>query len=479
MKKRFFAGLGALLLVAIGWLGMSDSTQAADLWNGQKHFYTVQMRDDGRAITYAKLVFMNDSDTDQTEFKFKLPEGVNADNLSGQQVLAPLKDEQRVCKTYETKDQFLVRVPSYRDDSFADDAYQRMRECKEYDRSAGDYDNDFNFYDNTLSSDYRSFSYYQDSKNKEGFHYAKLDPKREGDQYVFTLNQPIKAHKQGAILVTYTSADFTTNILGRFSYNYKTLAVESMVDEANVSINFDESLYAKDTAKQTREISGISISEGMSASLDSGLRRSQSVIERRESNIGQGGYIHKQQVDILPNESTSIKGVYATTKFMLKIGDYAKMLLVIIAIAAAIILVVFFYRRYRRKHPKPVSQPVVVKGEGLEVVDQTVVTKSVALFDLFKISLVSVIGTVAVIFLTIFLTAGILVAANTSSSSGHSDYMTFGMMLMIAVGYSGVVLPLMYIRRFSHRDQFIWGLIQVGMFVFVASASMFLTSFLF
>lgn len=485
MKKRVFTGLSALFLLLANCLMLANPAQAMDLWNGERHFYTVQMRSDGRAMTYAKLTFTNDEEEGQTSYEFKLPEGVKAVGLSAQQVLAPKKSE-KICKTYETREKVAQRVLFYNlnsDSAEDEEIYKTNRQCLEYAQSeAVGHDEDYKFYENAIGSNsyYRS-SYY---KNKEdsGFIYTKVDLKEADGKYIITLDQPIKPGKEGAVLVAYVSDSFTTSFLGRFSYTYKTLmTTKNTIDEANISINFDDDLYAKNTAVQTRNYSPSSSGGGLSLSAGLDVAKSNSSIDDKTDGIGRGGFILKKQEKILPEETAEIKGVYATTKFMVAIGDIIKKLLIAVAVLAAVLLVAYLYRRYRKKHPKPTKTVAAGKSrlvDGLSIgVKQS---KSVGaeevptMWGLFKVSLFSIVATIICFATIAWLGTGISRSLSSDSYGYYTPNPIITTTGFLVVGYYGlVVVPLLYMRhRYSSGSQYAWAVVHAILVAVVTAVIM-------
>ena len=84
--KRFIA---ALMAVTAAVLMNVPAGAESVLLNGQKQYYTVQLRSDKQAIVYARIIFENPSaDKSLTNYEFTLPKGITIHNESAQQILA-------------------------------------------------------------------------------------------------------------------------------------------------------------------------------------------------------------------------------------------------------------------------------------------------------------------------------------------------------------------------------------------------------
>src|SRR5574344_2023403 len=99
-----------ILILAIALVPLASASavtpartgEGSPLLNGQKHYYTVQLRSDKKSLVYARIIFSNpSSDQDLSTYEFSLPDGVNVANLSAQQILAKSAGD-KTCKTYET-----------------------------------------------------------------------------------------------------------------------------------------------------------------------------------------------------------------------------------------------------------------------------------------------------------------------------------------------------------------------------------------
>lgn len=502
MKHKRLTLIGGLLVALLGIFAPLQTTRAMDLFTGERHLYTVQMRSDGKALTYAKLIFINtDKKDDQATYELSLPEGVKIQGeMSARQILATAKPTAK-CAEFETFEEFYKRESEQRrywPTSRAQEEYENEenRRCKRFEEADDDnYDEDFDFYKQAIDSDsYYKYNYYSRELSKsDEFKYANVKVEKiDGSEskYRLTLDQPIKANKQGAVLVAYASDSFTSNILGRFSYTYKTLLAKNMIDEAKVSINFDDDLYVKGSAKLSRETrppesNGFNLSKGMSVQ-DSASTNSS--IKDKDDSITKGGFIVKEQKQILAGETAEIKGVYATNRFMLRIGEIIKGILILLALVAIGLAMALAYRRYRKKHPRPIKSVAEKTPKAKTVSTEVDLTSefNFAVWDLIKVSLASIFGTAIAVFIMFGMM--VFVSSLTASYRAGSDGYSYGMSvpvpsvgfdlnsaygIMFSMGFLAIILfgfvisPILYLKAksISKHGLFIWSLIQTAVFI--------------
>lgn len=360
--KQF--GLAILLSVA-SVLGVLTNFTSAEsvLLNGQKHYYTVQLRDDKRALVYANLIFDNPSSKDEkAEYKFSLPEGVSVSDLTVQQVLAKTEivigDDSQNCAEYETYAQYFDRV-GYNYGSNPQARYEREKMCL-VKNAVSAYDVDYD-YDKNMSgsSDYYYYSYY--SSKPSTFEYADLEVTEKDGKYTVSLEEKVQPKKQGSILVSFIAKDYVQGgFLGRYTYDVRTLRTDQIIDKAVVSVNFDNNMYTRE-AEQKRGYESRSSSIGLSSSIADGVDSStfsSGSMDDRVRSTGQGGVFVKEQESLLPGDVLSVTGVFATNKFMLFSTD---VLITIACFALVVVGAVYFRKWWRKKHPVVVAKET--KGE--------------------------------------------------------------------------------------------------------------------
>jgi hypothetical protein len=340
------------LLVLALWLALAavlpQTAQAAStLLAGQKHYYSVQLRSDEQAVVYGKIIF-EAGDTEQNKLELKLPEGVSAANLSAQQILA--KSTNKTCVVYETYQDWRSRqTTSTPSTTGASPLYEQTKRCITYDDST--YDEDYD-YDKNMSSgndDYYSLSYY--TTRSTDYEYKDIEIKQNGQALSFELPTAVKAHKQGSILVSFTSSDFVSGNLGYFTYAFRTLIANQMIDNSTVAINFDDDLYSsQSTQTRTSEVSKSSNDlAGGANSAKSGYQSSST--DDTQLGVGRAGRYIQTQGKMLPGDTLEVKGTYATKPILL----YGKQIIIGLVLLFGAIVATLWYRRYRKAHPRPVS----------------------------------------------------------------------------------------------------------------------------
>ncbi len=319
---------------------------ATNLLSGQKQYYTVMMRSDKQSLVYAKVTFENPSTKDALKtFSFTLPDDVAVSNLSVQQILA--KQTTKTCKTYETYNEYKNRVSSVYEQTQT--YYDQNKRCITYDETSA-YDEDFDFDANMSSStDYYYYEYYLRRSTDSKFEYTDLTAKRSGQTYTVELPTPLQPKKQGAVLVAYTSKDYISGSVGRYHYDFRTFTAKELVSKAVVAVNFDDDLYSTLTSskRQVSTSAAGSLTQGTSLTADSAYESKS--VDDIQTSVGRGGRYVKEKAQLLPGETFSVKGVFATNKFMLYLPGIVWGVVVLLLLAAG---TWFGYRLYRRKHPK-------------------------------------------------------------------------------------------------------------------------------
>lgn len=441
------------LAFAVLLMGSSYSAKAAttNLLSGQKQYYTVMMRADKQSLVYAKVTFENPSATDELKsFSFMLPDDVTVSNLTAQQILA--KTTTKTCKTYETYDEYKNHASTYEQGQYY---YNQYKRCVTYD-TATTYDEDYDFDSNMSSStDYYYYSYYLNRSTDSTFAYTDLTAKQNGQTYTVTLSNPVQPKKQGAILVAYTSKSYINGgVGGRFSYDFRTFTAKELVNKAVVAINFDDEIYSTLTSSKRQVSTSSTALSGATA--DSTTAYESKSVDDIQTGVGQGGRYVKEKLQLLPGETFSVKGVFATSKFMLYIPSIIRWLLVLLFIGAAVL---FGYRLYRTKHPR-VQAP---DTEGLEPSSGTVVPTETPMT-------LSIGGALSISLAAVGLTT-LLIAPFAMAASSIDSYASVTTSLMvILVGVIGLitlfVLPFLHvIVRYDLRGAYRWLLCHVAVLI--------------
>lgn len=436
MKRILLLLIAAIALV----LPVAPARAESTLLNGQKHYYTVQLRTDKRAIVYARIIFENPSSSDNlSTYEFSLPSGVSVQDLSAQQILAKSTDTPD-CKTYETIAEWQTRTGK----SYSVSAYDSGRICAESYPAAA-YDDSYDYgSDAAASTSYYYYSYYQSRDTK--YSYADATLKNDDTNYTITLPEPVKPNKQGSLLLSFTTGDFVSGgFWGRYDYNVRTLLAKQMVDTSTVAINFDNDMYSRE-AKQERTYqtttSAADVASGVSAASTS--KSTDNLVQ----SIGRGGMYVKTQSALLPGDVLSVTGVFSTNAVML----YSTEIIISLLVLAAIVFAAFRYRAWRKKHPRSkseASENEPVKGP----VDSSTHLSATVWRHIAITSTASIIGTA--VLLLVFASA----VTQASYGSGVSTFITaFG--LITAVIFGALALPALFMARYGVKTVFKWALVQ-------------------
>lgn len=437
------------------------------LLNGQKHYYTVQLRSDKRAIVYARIIFENPSaDKDLSSYEFTLPNGVSAQNISSQQILARGVETQ-TCNTYETLEQWRLRVNknSY---TYSDTGYQSGKQCIDW-QSANKYDADYD-YDKNLSSttNYYYYSYYQTRDTK--FDYVDLSQKNTGSNYTVSLSEPVKPKKQGSLLISFTTNDYVTGgIFGRYDYNIRTLLAKQMIDRATVSVNFDDDMFTRDaTQKRTYEpTSGnLTLKDGVSSASGNASYQSRS-LDNLVDHVGNGGIYVKSQDSLLPGDTLRITGVFGTNTLILYSDEIIITLLVLLLIGIAF-RIYMLWRKAHRKNTGDHNNRLLFKNSGILKDGGTL--GNVAVSRITLTSGVSIIGSLVISFILSFAIS----AGNSYMDSATSALFAAGFVLVALFG--ALILPGLYMARYGVRNVYRWALLQFIVIVILLLLSVALTS---
>lgn len=426
------------------------------LLNGQKHYYTVQLRSDKKSLVYARIIFDNpSSDQDLSTYEFSLPDGVNVANLSAQQILAKSTGD-KTCKTYETLEEWRARVN--RTYTQNDIAYESTKQCATWDEPQK-YDVNFDYNTNTSSTtDYYRYSYYRNRDTK--FDYADLQLKNTDRSYVVTLSEPIKPKKQGSVLLSFTTDNFISGgFMGRYTYDVKTLLAKQMIDNATVAVNFDQDMYTREAEqKRTYETKSSSSNLAKGADVAQGASYESSSLDLLQNRIGRAGVYVKSQSSLIPGDMLSVTGVFATNSSMLFLNEILVTILVLLLILGAL----WAHHIWRKGHPKA-NKDAKTKSDtkpaktasGQEAFVQNDYDGATPWREMIVTSGASVVGTIVLV-----LALSGVFSEMSSGSTSTSMFVVFG--TMVAIFFGALILPLLYILRYGMKIAFKWAFVQLG-----------------
>ena len=338
--------LSALLVFAI--YSSSPVFAALTPFRGQQQDYTVTFRGNGEAAVESRIVFTNQKDTAQNSFSFTIPKVKTDDLMILQQKLAP------VCERYDYSKSIVVPFEE--------------RECLRY-----------------SEPDYTS-TYYYDTQDAE---YKNADFKVDGDKVKVTLPYEIAPDDSSALIISYYAFGYTTETLGRFSFNFETFKVDERVKNVNVSIGVDSELILKDQKSEVNYRPNGGIAEtNLSADSDSAIKGKE--LDQAVSQIGTQGLIQKSASNLAEKESFTVKGEYAKQWIALYYDRIA-----IAAIIVTGIVAIFWVASKRFKSKSKSSSTKAVKSQTSSI--STFGPKGVAELIAGLVSAGAVVGLIAIL----------------------------------------------------------------------------------
>jgi len=270
--KRYISALFALLVI----FGTQASfAQASDLiLGGQTHEYKVIFRGDGRAIVIGKLIVPNSG----AETLSNLEIGLSVDDASQMSAYQLIVD-QSCSKRGGTNEQ-----PT----------------CEKY--------------KDISSSDLKSATY-------EKISIVESRPQT----YTLSFPSPIAPGMSAAVLIAYTSQQYTTNWLGAFSYEFSTPTVQERIESLSVTAQTDSDLALvgkENTVKYDQNLPE-TFSDTASLSAESAM----TVITSQRGNV-----VRESATNLFPGESYTVTGKYSEHAWRLSIGKIFIGLIVLITI---------------------------------------------------------------------------------------------------------------------------------------------------
>ena len=418
-----------LLVTNFGGVVFAESVPAPDMYSippippdtsnsllfGQKHSYSVVFRGNGEAITYAKIVIPNREDQTLSDFSFEIPT-VDPYEMIMYQMKLPLE-----CVRYDYNTQ--------------------PNKCLEY--REPDYGQDYYYYGSGQSAEYTKIKY-----------------TKTGNTYNLTLPNSVEPSKSTALIISYASKGYVDNTFGLYKFNFETIRVNSRIQSTKVAVDVDSDLFIK--GKQ----SSVNYNEGANmpmAKLGDSSAVSSRELDRLVSNIGSYGAIVKEGKSLSPNESFNVRGEYAKNWLRLYLNE----IIITILVITVIIVLIYLISKYINSKPKKNSDKTDIAQDKT----QNIVSKnSIHLFNLTNVlvSLGSILSTVIITYLVLFLFVGI-------SIGGNNDFVSASILIVsIMVSYSFTLLaPAIMIglrKGWGHLLsiiilQFIWFVIILALYL--------------
>lgn len=311
MKKIIVSLLSAVLAGLM--LAVPAAGQSPSLFYGEYHNYSVTFKEDGEAIVFAKLVFTNSTDTDQTTYSFKASK-TQLKELSILQVKLPQE-----CADY-------TQVYDYTTGT---------NKCARY------RDPDYNSY----------YNYSYGATGEVTYQSAKVS--NEGLKYTIALPEALKPDKTSALLVAYTSTEYAKNQFLAKSFSFPTLTTDNRITEAKVGISVDEGLVLEGVTTPEYCSMGmcpISLADNAKMSSIAGSSGSSAPVTNRildnlYASIGTGQRTY-QSKSISPSKPFTAKGRYASSELRL---NSQKTTVVILGLLVAIAAITYLSLKLKKK----------------------------------------------------------------------------------------------------------------------------------
>lgn len=313
---------------------------------GQKHSYSVILRGNGEAVTYAKLVIPNQGDQALSEFSFEIPKVEPSEIIMYQMKLSP------ECVRYNYTDPNNPCV-EYRDPDYGQDYY-----------------------------------YYGSGQAAE---YTKIKYTKSGNTYNLTLPNSVEPSKSTAIIVSYATKGYVNNILGLQKFNFETIKVNSRIQSVKVAVDVDSDLLLKGKKSSVNYNEGASV---QSFKLGDSAAMSSKELDRVVSGIGSYGALMKESKSLAPNESFNVRGEYASNWFQLYLGE----IIIAILVIAVIIVLIYLISKYITSKPKGNSDETNMTKDT----SQNIENKSINFFNLTNV-IVSLGSVILVIIISVIL----------------------------------------------------------------------------
>lgn len=290
---------------------------------GQNHFYTLTLRGNGDVYVSLKMIFSNKEEASLSAVKLTFPADPN-----GLSIYQAIREPQ--CIQYKPAPMPLGIQSGSTTAQNANqlDSY-RQPECEAF-----------------QEPDYQ-YGWGQTT-------YQKAKYTINNKLATIMLPKEIKPGGTGSLIIVYDLPGITANnIFGAYSFSYETIKVVDTIQNMQVGITVDPEYYLKDAKGninyQSKEAAPLSQT---APAVVEGVYSPQ--FDQYYSQIGQGTII-KTATNIQPNQSFTVEGMYADSRFKL----YAKELLSGIGIITYIIIIsiVALYWGIKRLMNKTVANP--------------------------------------------------------------------------------------------------------------------------
>ncbi len=304
----------------------------ASLPFGQNHYYTVTLRGNGQAVFALKTVFSNKEEASMSAVKFTFPD--EPQNLS---VYQAYREPQ--CISYQ-----MIQVPDLGSNLKMPNYPLDSSPCQQYEEP-----NYLYGWGNTT--------------------YYKAKFVLNGRDLTVELPKTIKPNGSGSLLLSFLMSNVTNkDFLGAYNFSVDTVKVADTIQNLQVGIMVDPDYYLKDAKGninyQSKEIT--STAPQPRALVAGGVANSQ--FDQYYNSIGQGTIV-KSATNLQPNESFTVKGVYADSRWKLygrEIGIGVGIFILVLVVSFGLSFLVF--KKVFGKKNAPSNQPSLSKSNSFIIV---------------------------------------------------------------------------------------------------------------
>ncbi len=246
---------------------------------GQNHFYTITLRGNGDALFSLKTVFSNREEASVSAIKFTFQK--DPQNLSVYQV--------------------------YREPQCI--SYQPMPLTSESDSMI------YNYPPPTQKCDQYQEPDYSYGWGATTYHKAKFV--LNGSELTVQLPKEVKPNGSGSLLLSFSMSGVTNkDMLGAYNFSVDTVKVADTIQSLQVGVIVDPDYYLKDAKGDINYQAKETSIAPMSAAVDEGRSAGNAQFDQFYNSIGQGTIV-KSASNLQPNESYTVHGVYADSRWKL------------------------------------------------------------------------------------------------------------------------------------------------------------------
>lgn len=306
MIKKMKLTLISIFTLAISVIPFATAKAQDSLIFGQEHTYSVFVKSNKEAFVFARLALTNPDESPLTRSSFTLS-NAKASEMSVYQVVLPQE-----CAKYD-----------YRSGG---------NKCVRYKEPS--YTQNYNYYGSGYG-------------NKEDIEYHKVAYQESGGKYSFDLPKLVDPHKSTALVVIYATKDYVKSTLGRYTFDFETLAVEQRVTESSIAVTAETDFQMKNPDRSRSDqyygglVNGVELSAGVAESSFANPD-----IDKLVYSIGGRGQINKTFKSVTPNETVSVKGMFANNWFKLYLFE---ILFIAVGLISFFAVVIFLSKKYNKR----------------------------------------------------------------------------------------------------------------------------------